>query len=169
MAFVIISFEGKELDRHVLERPITIGRAADCDIVVADQKLSRHHCRIEPENNSWVVVDLNSRNGTFILRDRIQRHTLHSGEIIGVADVRIMFHGGAFVPARPMDPPPARQRVESEHPTLLVPPLSRPMPVPKPKSGDSEAAPLDDTIKMPLPFTRPPARPIVNPQEKERE
>lgn len=168
MAFVIISFEGRELDRRVLERPITIGRGADCDVVVADQKLSRHHCRIEPENDSWVVVDLNSRNGTFIARDRVQKHTLRSGDMIAVADVRISFHGGPFVPARPIDPPPARQRVESEHPTLVVPPLSRPMPVPKPKPLDAAAAPLDDTIRMPLPFTRPPARPIVNPPEDER-
>jgi pSer/pThr/pTyr-binding forkhead associated (FHA) protein len=137
-------------------------------VVVADQKLSRHHCRIEPENDSWVVTDLNSRNGTFIARERVQKHTLHSGDVIAVADVRITFHGGAFAPARPIDPPPARQHVESEHPTLVVPPLSRPMPVPKPKPADAAATPLDDTIRAPLPFTRPPARPIVNPPEKDQ-
>ncbi len=165
MAFVVITFEGRELDRRVLERPITVGRSSDCDVVVADQKLSRHHCRIEPENDSWVVIDLNSRNGTFIVnsRERIQKHTLHSGDTISAADVRITFHGGAFVPARPVDPPQVRERVESEHPTLVVPPLSRPMPVPKPRAANEVAGPLDDTIKAPLPFTRPPARPIVNP------
>src|SRR5438128_558173 len=110
MPFVIITFQGKELDRRELLRPMTIGRAADCDLVLDDHKLSRHHCRIEPEGDSWAVVDLQSRNGTLINGQRIERHVLSDGETITAPSLQITYHTGPFVPAESPAPQQNKQR-----------------------------------------------------------
>jgi len=48
---------------------LTVGRAGDNDIVILDDRnVSRHHCRIFEHNIALWVEDLNSSNGTFILK-----------------------------------------------------------------------------------------------------
>jgi Protein of unknown function (DUF3662)/FHA domain len=43
---------------------LTIGRQSDCDIVVNDTNVSRHHAEIRVEDGTAVLVDLGSLNGT---------------------------------------------------------------------------------------------------------
>ena len=47
-------------------RPVVIGRSAPADIVLPDASISRAHCRISIALGEVIVVDLGSRNGTFI-------------------------------------------------------------------------------------------------------
>lgn len=52
---------------------ITIGRSSDNDVVLSDPYVGRHHCQIvQHDGGRFSVVDLNSRNGTFINGQRIQ-------------------------------------------------------------------------------------------------
>ncbi len=44
-------------------RPMTIGRDAGCDVVVASRFVSGRHARVEPEGGGYRVVDLGSTNG----------------------------------------------------------------------------------------------------------
>ena len=53
----------------------TIGREADCDLVVDDDQISRHHVAIEKDGDRTVVRDLGSRNGTFVNGRRIAEPT----------------------------------------------------------------------------------------------
>jgi pSer/pThr/pTyr-binding forkhead associated (FHA) protein len=46
--------------------PITIGRAADSAIVLADDYVSNHHARLVPHGKDWLVEDTGSTNGTFV-------------------------------------------------------------------------------------------------------
>jgi hypothetical protein len=43
---------------------VTIGRASDCDCVLADETVSRHHALLRRVNDRWLLVDLKSTNGT---------------------------------------------------------------------------------------------------------
>jgi hypothetical protein len=43
---------------------VTIGRAPDCDCVLADETVSRRHALLRRAGDSWLLVDLNSTNGT---------------------------------------------------------------------------------------------------------
>ncbi len=43
---------------------LTIGRAADNDLVLSDQTVSRHHARLDFDGADYRIVDLNSTNGT---------------------------------------------------------------------------------------------------------
>jgi hypothetical protein len=50
-----------------LDHPIVIGRAADVDLLLEDEQVSRHHARVSPApDGSAVVEDLGSANGTFV-------------------------------------------------------------------------------------------------------
>lgn len=51
--------------------PVSMGRAADCTVVLDDDYASSHHCRIYPHEDAWVVEDLGSTNGTWIDRTRV--------------------------------------------------------------------------------------------------
>ena len=46
------------------DRQIVLGRARDCDCVLADQSVSRRHAELRREGEGWLLRDLGSRNGT---------------------------------------------------------------------------------------------------------
>jgi V8-like Glu-specific endopeptidase len=62
---------------------VRFGRASDNDVVFdanLDREASGHHAQIRREGSSWVLVDLGSRNGTFVGARRIEKHALAPGD-----------------------------------------------------------------------------------------
>ncbi len=55
---------------------VTIGRGADCTLVVDDDYVSSHHARLYQTEGRWIVEDTGSTNGTWIDRTRITGPTL---------------------------------------------------------------------------------------------
>ncbi|MCI0411173.1 sigma 54-interacting transcriptional regulator [bacterium] len=53
----------------------TIGTAADNDIVLTDDAVSRHHVELVPQPESFLLLDLGSTNGTFV--DGVQVKEAH--------------------------------------------------------------------------------------------
>lgn len=51
--------------------PVVIGRAADSDVRVTDERVSRRHLEARREAGSWRVRDLESSNGTFFEQRRV--------------------------------------------------------------------------------------------------
>ena len=47
-------------------QPLTIGRSSESGLVVRDDYTSTHHARIMLLNDSWVIQDLDSTNGTYL-------------------------------------------------------------------------------------------------------
>ncbi len=58
-AFVLA--EGKRLP--VPAAGAVVGRSRDCDVVLGDTNVSRHHAEIRPVATGWTVADLGSTNG----------------------------------------------------------------------------------------------------------
>src|SRR4051812_24995888 len=103
MAYLIFTIHGDEYDRRELRdgRTLTIGRAPDCDVSIHDIILSRHHCRVEQDaDGKWVVVDLDSKNGTQYLGHNIERHVLRDKDELRIGRTRLTFMAGAFVRAK---------------------------------------------------------------------
>ncbi len=70
---------------------ITIGSLDENDIVLPDDTVSRHHCRIVQEDSDYVAIDLQSTNGTFINGVRIREAYLSPGQIVGIGNNQIRF------------------------------------------------------------------------------
>ena len=72
-----------------------LGRAATCQVVLADAKVSRQHALIQAqdENEFW-LIDLGSANGTYLNGRRVaQPCRLAEGDKIDVAGFAFTFHG----------------------------------------------------------------------------
>ncbi|MBB3180337.1 FHA domain-containing protein [Variovorax sp. Sphag1AA] len=75
-----------------LKGPITtIGRDPNCGLHIDSLGVSRHHAAIRWMGDRYVVLDMASRNGTFVNQSRIRESTLRNGDAIGVGDCQIRF------------------------------------------------------------------------------
>lgn len=65
---ILILQDDAGCNRHwTLDRPeMIIGRQEDCDIVLDDRTVSRHHARITRDQKGYILADLDSKNGTFV-------------------------------------------------------------------------------------------------------
>jgi Protein of unknown function (DUF3662)/FHA domain len=72
-----------------------VGRSRDCDVVLADAGISRHHAQIRPGPGGWTVEDLGSTNGVLV-NGRSVRGTqlLHSGDQLELGSTEIVFEIG---------------------------------------------------------------------------
>jgi len=69
-----------------------IGRSRDCDVVLSDQNVSRHHAEVRPSGGSWIVKDLGSTNGVKVNGRRIQGpQSLKRGDTIQLGTARVTF------------------------------------------------------------------------------
>ena len=94
LAYLVIREGSKWTDvfRLVEGRTVTIGRAPTNQIVVKDERCSRHHAEIFISQGNWILRDLDSRNGTMIGEERIKGdRELAPGEIIRIAHAQLAF------------------------------------------------------------------------------
>lgn len=63
----------------------TFGRGPQADFVVDIPLISRVHCHFSVSENGLVVEDLDSTNGTFVNNNRVQKSSLHAGDILTLA------------------------------------------------------------------------------------
>jgi hypothetical protein len=61
---------------------VTIGRATDNDLVLRDERVSRHHGRIAGRRGTLVYADLGSTNGTEVNGERVTEVVLGAGDQI---------------------------------------------------------------------------------------
>jgi pSer/pThr/pTyr-binding forkhead associated (FHA) protein len=69
-----------------------IGRGADCDVVVDDKTVSRHHAKINRVGNTWLLSDA-SKNGTHVNGQPIvESYELRDSDVIAIATaVKLVF------------------------------------------------------------------------------
>jgi ABC transport system ATP-binding/permease protein len=70
---------------------VIVGRAAEVDLILSHPEVSRRHCRILREGESWFVEDLGSQRGTAVNGSRISGRTaLRQGDQIQVGPVLLV-------------------------------------------------------------------------------
>jgi HD-GYP domain-containing protein (c-di-GMP phosphodiesterase class II) len=87
MRFEFVIRSGRDAGRTVTVsagQTITLGRLQGCDVVVDDESASRRHCTITARDESCVVADLQSANGTFVNEKRIAMQPLQRGDRLRV-------------------------------------------------------------------------------------
>lgn len=78
--------------RFELEGPtVTIGRDSSNLVQLHDTGVSRQHAEIRRMDNRFLLVDLNSSNGTLVNGKRIQEHWLVSGDQIQMGRTLMLF------------------------------------------------------------------------------
>ena len=75
-----VGLDGAEKSyRLQTHRPFTLGRDPGNDIILRDQKVSRHHAEIVFERGFFVMHDLASANGTYVNSKRVRVAPLTHG------------------------------------------------------------------------------------------
>jgi len=86
----IVLPSGERVD--LADRVITIGRLPECIISINDSNISRNHAEIRAGVATFVVVDLNSTNGTLVNGTKIiGQHNLADGDIISFGSTHVRF------------------------------------------------------------------------------
>ena len=73
------------------EFPVVIGRETAATLCLADASVSRRHSQIEKETDQFVILDLESLNGTFVNDVPIKRRTLQHGDRVRIGDSQFLF------------------------------------------------------------------------------
>jgi pSer/pThr/pTyr-binding forkhead associated (FHA) protein len=69
----LVVFRGDSVERevHVGLQPLRIGRDAANDVMLDDKRVSRFHAELGRDGGSYFITDLNSRNGVWVNKQRI--------------------------------------------------------------------------------------------------
>ncbi|MBZ0135453.1 MAG: FHA domain-containing protein [Planctomycetes bacterium] len=87
-----IVFKNSEHAPVDLTEAVTLGRSAQhSNVVVKDNRLSRAHCRFEPRDDGWSIVDLESQNGTFLNGRRVRESLVKAGDVVTIGTADIIF------------------------------------------------------------------------------
>ena len=84
--------------------PIVIGRAAECDISVPADEMSRRHALLRPTADGLSVEDLGSSNGTYVNNKRIQQGFLKPNDELRLDAVRFLLIAPGMEIAHAPDP-----------------------------------------------------------------
>jgi pSer/pThr/pTyr-binding forkhead associated (FHA) protein len=98
-----------------LDGPTVIGRGDDADVVLSDERASRHHARVTPSGSGAVVEDLDSTNGTFVNRAEV-----HGPAALGAGDELLV--GATVFAVRDAEARAERSAVRAVPPALAAAP-----------------------------------------------
>lgn len=70
---------------------MTMGRSRKADIYLADDKLSRKHAKISRVGQGYRLIDLQSRNGTYVNGVRVLEHPLNSFDVVELGRTKFKF------------------------------------------------------------------------------
>ncbi len=105
-AYLVLLVGGRPSQSFPLRGELHLGRDKENAIVVADQKVSRRHASLVPIEETYIVTDLGSANGTFLNGVQIAQPTrLKHLDRLTVGDTTFLFSIGqpdVSAPDRPL-------------------------------------------------------------------
>jgi pSer/pThr/pTyr-binding forkhead associated (FHA) protein len=153
---------------------VNIGRADYNDLVLPDESVSTTHAKLQRREGVWILVDLDSTNGTFVDDDQIKGEApLAPGATVRFGDVSLVFEptddgaevargGGTRVMEQMvMSPPPRSAPPTKPNPAV---PASAPAKPPASKPAAAKPAAAKPVPAKPKPGAKPP--PPVAQQKK---
>ncbi|MBL9043668.1 MAG: FHA domain-containing protein [Myxococcales bacterium] len=88
---LVTTHAGSRQEHPFAQSTIRIGAMEDNDLVVSDETVSRFHCRIEQDEQGYLLRDLGSTNGTAINGVRIREAYLNPSCTISIGQTDIHF------------------------------------------------------------------------------
>jgi FhaA, N-terminal domain/FHA domain len=71
--------------------PVTIGRVASNDVVLADPNVSRRHSELIQDDGRWAINDLGSTNGTLVNGRAVSKRELKDGDRLAFGTSELVF------------------------------------------------------------------------------
>ena len=70
---------------------VLVGRGQECDVQIADPRVSKEHCRILAQGGRLKIIDLNSRSGTYVNGNRVTECTFETDDeiVLGRTHLRV--------------------------------------------------------------------------------
>jgi len=88
-----LTFKNKTLQTYPVQKgySLTIGRKRNNDIVIENLAVSSHHAKIDSVGDGFVLIDLQSKNGSFVNEQRVSSHWLKQGDGISIGKHSLIF------------------------------------------------------------------------------
>lgn len=88
---VVLYKDGTETSFPLTRDTYTMGRHRNNDIVINDPKVSSFHARIDRTQDGFCLVDLKSRNGSYLNGKRIESALLRTADEIRLGTARLIY------------------------------------------------------------------------------
>jgi pSer/pThr/pTyr-binding forkhead associated (FHA) protein len=96
MPEIVVKYEDKVIERVVTQKKrISIGRTPDNDIVLDNRGVSRKHAVIEFDDDSALIMDNESLNGTFVNSRKITEEMVKDRDRITIGKFDLVYHRDA--------------------------------------------------------------------------
>ncbi|HKX11907.1 MAG TPA: FHA domain-containing protein [bacterium] len=82
---------GKKLALPEDKPEFIIGRDSAADLTIDENVISRQHVKLEKKWGGIVIVDLQSKNGTFVNNDRVEEKLLRDGDKVMLGTVKLLY------------------------------------------------------------------------------
>lgn len=73
------------------DQRFVVGRLPECDIQLIDPNVSRRHAELRPIEGGWVLIDLESMNGSAVNGRPVREQRLAEGDLIEIGDHALRF------------------------------------------------------------------------------
>jgi len=90
-----LSLEESDMTIEVESSGQLLGRHSEADVRLPTPDVSRKHCRFVYREGEWIVLDLDSLNGTFVNDESIRQSVLRVGDVLRVGNFRFVVEIGA--------------------------------------------------------------------------
>lgn len=87
----VVTGDGQIFNFLVSKERLTIGRSKDSDLVLGDSTVSRYHSEIRKVDDTFLLTDLGSYNGTKVNGKSIQKSPIHHGDKIEIGASNLTF------------------------------------------------------------------------------
>jgi len=96
MPTLTLQLKNKPLGEYELQKgvSISIGRRDTNDVVIEDPSVSGHHAKIDSLEDRFVLIDLQSKNGSFVNEQMVNSHWLKDEDIITIGGHKLIFRYG---------------------------------------------------------------------------
>lgn len=94
MPTLTLKLKNKSLGEYQLQKGVslTIGRREANDVVIEDPSVSGHHYKIDALGDRFLLIDLQSKNGSFVNEQLINSHWLKHEDIITIGGHSLLFN-----------------------------------------------------------------------------
>lgn len=94
MPILTLKFKDSAIGEYQLQKglSLTIGRRNNNDVVIENLAVSGHHAKIDSVGDEFVLIDLQSKNGSFVNEKIVSTHWLNDGDIISIGKHSLSFN-----------------------------------------------------------------------------